>query len=446
MSCRYEHRRHRERSDESSEKDMKAGGDLGGYYPDPTVVGIQDVPVSHNYPIDGQALIFDGHKWRPTTLPPGVLGNNSVIVEGDTQTPFGPTPETTLNFVHFKLRQAGPGQVNIDTPIEFDELHGGTEAARQVNTANPNTSSGTNSLAINRSTTASGINSFSSGNTTSATGANSHAEGNATLASGFNSHAEGDTTVASGLDSHVEGVNATASGDYSHAEGSSTASGLLSHAEGSSTISAGISCHTEGSLTFAGAVNSHAEGNETSAIGNGSNSGGTYSYAYQTGQLSRSSGAFNSLVLGDAQYMNTMVRVQTIDNTPKELVVNGAFERLMILPNSVWAVNILGTAVQTAGVSGTVGDSAAWVYLLKNAILVKNISGVVSTIPATPTPQVADFANAGASSWTLTFQGDTLHQALQIVATGEAGKIINWVVKVEVTQVGAVGYLGIRSN
>src|SRR5271165_185093 len=42
-----------------------ASGDLDGYYPDPTVAGIQTVPVNSITPIPGQALIYDGYQWTP---------------------------------------------------------------------------------------------------------------------------------------------------------------------------------------------------------------------------------------------------------------------------------------------------------------------------------------------------------------------------------------------
>lgn len=46
-----------------------AGGDLGGNYPNPTVVALQGNPVSNSVPLAGQGLVWDGGSWNPTDLP-----------------------------------------------------------------------------------------------------------------------------------------------------------------------------------------------------------------------------------------------------------------------------------------------------------------------------------------------------------------------------------------
>lgn len=46
-----------------------AGGDLGGTYPNPTVVGLQGVPIDPTAPNVGEVLVFDGSDYVPGTVP-----------------------------------------------------------------------------------------------------------------------------------------------------------------------------------------------------------------------------------------------------------------------------------------------------------------------------------------------------------------------------------------
>jgi trimeric autotransporter adhesin len=67
-----------------------AGGDLGGTYPDPTVVGLQGVAVSSTTPASDQVLQFNGTSWAPASLPAASV---------DWKTTGNAGTSTTTNFI-----------------------------------------------------------------------------------------------------------------------------------------------------------------------------------------------------------------------------------------------------------------------------------------------------------------------------------------------------------
>ena len=115
----------------------------------------------------------------------------------------------------------------------------------KLNAANP---SGTGSLSINRKpNTTIGSESVAVGYHNTASGMWSFAEGNGTSATAHATHAEGGDTHATQYAAHAEGSETTASGEAAHAEGSETiASGANSHAEGTGTIASRWAQHTFG--------------------------------------------------------------------------------------------------------------------------------------------------------------------------------------------------------
>jgi hypothetical protein len=67
-----------------------AGGDLDGYYPDPSVIALDGYPLSITPPTTGQVLLWDGSYWTPTTLSIGTFSAGRDLSGTDTdQTVIG---------------------------------------------------------------------------------------------------------------------------------------------------------------------------------------------------------------------------------------------------------------------------------------------------------------------------------------------------------------------
>ncbi|PWV50443.1 collagen-like protein [Chitinophaga sp. S165] len=70
---------------------VAAGGDLGGNYPNPNVVRIQNTPVSNAAPAAGQVLRYDGANWVPSALGGGGFTLPYVTTENNAATLFSIT-------------------------------------------------------------------------------------------------------------------------------------------------------------------------------------------------------------------------------------------------------------------------------------------------------------------------------------------------------------------
>lgn len=162
--------------------------------------------------------------------------------------------------------------------------------------------------------------------------------------------------------------------------------------------------------------------------------GGDYGLAHIQHQESFASGRF--LATGDAQRSTLVIYEDTLDGAATVLrIAKDAGIHLVIQASRTWAFNITAVARQVAGGSGTIGDSALW-----------NISGgikrdgsnnttIFGTVAGDGTPGAND-RDAGAAAWDLTITADDANESLVLTATGEAGKAIDWVAKIELVEVG----------
>lgn len=74
-----------------------AGGDLGGNYPDPVVIGLQGSPVSSTAPSTGQVLLWNGSVWTPGSIGSGFTAGGDLSGNSSSQVVIGLQSRSVLS-------------------------------------------------------------------------------------------------------------------------------------------------------------------------------------------------------------------------------------------------------------------------------------------------------------------------------------------------------------
>lgn len=197
-----------------------------------------------------------------------------------------------------------------------------------------------------------------------------------------------------------------------------------------STIPGGRNNTASGSDSLAGGYGSTASGAVAVAVGQSSTASGDYarsgglsSKADKHGQDAYAGGVFSAA--GDAQMSALVVRNQTTNATQTELFLDGATasRRATIASDTTWLFEIFVVARRTDADNESAGYKFQGV-LDNNAGTTALVGLVVKTIVAEDT-----------SAWDATVEADNTNDALVVKVTGEAAKTINWVARIELTEV-----------
>ena len=237
-----------------------------------------------------------------------------------------------------------------------------------------------------------------------ASGDSAVAVGAYNTASGNNSFVAGNANTASGAASITMGSGNSASSTYSVAIGqSNTASGSYSFALGETNLAG-----TEYSVVLGGKL-----GSSRSLVGN---------KVFPAGF---------GLTSGARQLTFVILGLDTTDATTSYLTsiginsINSTSGNIVLANNS--AFYFKGTIV--AGVTSG-GNTKGWTI---EGMVKRGASAATVTFVGTPTV-TSSFADAGASSWTITVATNTTIGGINIVATGQASTNIRWVGNFEVVE------------
>jgi hypothetical protein len=193
-----------------------AGGDLGGAFPDVTVAGIQGRPVAAAAPTAGQAIVFDGTGWVPTSLPTGVTDHGALTGLTDDDHPPYVLADGVRNTVDgFAVTGAfGTGSIPLEGAGVRLMWYPGKAAFRAGQTMGTQW----NDASIGQASVALGSQATASGSSSTALGASTNASGVASTAMGFATNAGGQFSTAMGSFASTQGaIGAFVYGDNSTA-------------------------------------------------------------------------------------------------------------------------------------------------------------------------------------------------------------------------------------
>ena len=231
-----------------------AGGDLGGNYPNPVVVGIQSQPVANFTPQERQLMQFTSGFWQPAspglaTLPTNAAGAinfevaSGLVVHGPSGSFPIPASGAGTRLMWYSPRAAF--RAGTVTSNYWDDANIGQASAALGTDVK---ASGESSIALGHAAWSTGASAFAAGEAPHATGSQSVALGTLASASGARSVAMGYTTSATTTDAVAIGNFASAGGIGSVVIGSHAAAfhpGAIVIGDGSTANTVGSAANNQ---------------------------------------------------------------------------------------------------------------------------------------------------------------------------------------------------------
>lgn len=192
---------------------------------------------------------------------------------------------------------------------------------------------------------------------------------------------------------------------------------------GRNNTASGANSFAAGYVATASGVSAFAMGQSVTSSGDYSRAGGWKSKADKHGQDAYAGGSISSD--GDAQKSTLVARNQTTNATQTELFLDGASasKRVTIASDTTWLFEVFIVARRTDADDESAGYKFQGV-LDNNAGTTALVGMVIKTVIAEDT-----------SAWDVTVEADNTNDALVVKVTGEAAKTINWVARIELTEV-----------
>ncbi|MFZ4398886.1 MAG: hypothetical protein ACOYO1_02535 [Bacteroidales bacterium] len=190
-------------------------------------------------------------------------------------------------------------------------------------------------------------------------------------------------------------------------------------------IASGVEAFAAGSNNKASGSYSAAIGNFSQALANYSAAIGRQAKADKIGQFAIGCGSSNSNGMAQSSIIN--LYKQTADAVLTEIFTNGSSTRIVLLANNAYSFLITVTAINTAARNQT----ASFIRrgLIYNNAGTTALEGALQTIGT-------DIINASLAGIAPTISADDTNDCLKIQVTGKAATTINWIVNVQLAEIG----------